>query len=224
MINEHEIFIWLSQYAYQPGMVYMGVFIMMFASSVGLPLPEEITLISVGLIAYMGAHPELFPPPYYGAPVVDIYEAALVCFIAVLFSDILIFTLGRIFGRKILQMSFFKRLIKPDHMVKIEAWTKKFGVYAAAIFRFTPGVRFPGHIACGMLNFPIWKFILVDAFVAGISVPTQVIIVAKYGESILKTIKEFKIILFAVLVLAALIFYIWRYFKNRQIKQVKSVH
>ena len=208
------IFQWLSQYAYQPEMVYLAVVLLMLASSFGFPLPEEVTLISVGLLAYMGTHPTRYPPPYEGAPVVEVYEAALVCFLAVMMSDFLIFMLGRKFGRRMIRSHRFKRWISDAAMLKIEKWTEKYGIFAAAIFRFTPGVRFPGHLACGMLNFPTWKFLLVDGFVAAISVPTQVIILAKYGEPILETLKEFKVIVFSILGIAVVCYFVWKFFKK----------
>lgn len=48
---DHEIFQLLSQYAYQPVMVYALVFAMLFASSFGLPLPEEVMILSLGFLA-----------------------------------------------------------------------------------------------------------------------------------------------------------------------------
>ena len=88
----HEpIFQWLAQYAYQPGMVYFFVFAMMIASGFGFPLPEEVTIISVAVLAYMGANPQLFPPPYAGAPVIGGYEAAIVVSAAVFLADNLVF-------------------------------------------------------------------------------------------------------------------------------------
>ena len=61
---QEPIFQWMSQFAYEPTMVYVGLVGMMLLSSVGFPLPEEVTLVSVGVLAFMGANPEHFPPPF----------------------------------------------------------------------------------------------------------------------------------------------------------------
>ena len=53
-IANQPIFHYLAQYAYQPEWVYAAVFGMMLASGFGLPLPEEVTLISLGALAFMG--------------------------------------------------------------------------------------------------------------------------------------------------------------------------
>jgi membrane protein DedA with SNARE-associated domain len=143
-------FQWISQYAYEPMFVYSVVFLMMLASGFGLPVPEEVYIVSVGILAYMGAHPHLFPPPYPGAPVVNGYEAAAVTFVAVMFADFLVFTIGRVFGKKIITFPRFQKVFTKQVMEKINLWVKKYGIMAAFIFRFTPGVRFPAilHLEC----------------------------------------------------------------------------
>lgn len=79
----------------------------------------------------------------------------------------------------------------------------KYGSLACGIFRFTPGLRFAGHMSCGLLGISPWKFCLIDGFAALISVPTQIIFVATYGNVVLENIKEFK--LFALITLSALL-------------------
>lgn len=205
----HPFFQFIAQYAYEPERVYLTVFLMMLASGFGFPVPEELYIVSVGILAYMGAHPELFPPPESGAPVVNGYEAALVTFLAVVFADFLVFTLGRVFGRKLIQRPRFKAIFNPEAMARINGWVKKYGISAAFLFRFTPGVRFPAHIALGMLSFPAWQFIVVDAVAALISVPSQILLIYHFGEPILATLSKFKIAI-GVVLLAGLIFFFGR--------------
>jgi membrane protein DedA with SNARE-associated domain len=193
------IFQWMSQFAYQPVTVYFALVGMMLLSAVGLPLPEEVTLISVGILAFMGANPQHFPPPYAGAPVVNVHTAAIIAFLAVFFSDFLIYTIGRIFGRKLLYHPRVHKMFPPHLMKRVEEWTHKYGTYACGIFRFTPGIRFPGHLACGMLHFPVWKFLVIDGLAALISVPTQIYLLAHYGEPILMKLRQFKLVVFAII-------------------------
>lgn len=214
------IFQFLSGYAYQPLTVYSVMIAMMFLSAVGLPIPEEVTLISVGIIAFMGANPDLFPPPFVGAPVVEIHTAAWMAFLAVFMSDSVIYFLGRFYGSKLITHPRTKRFFPESAMTRIKEWTQRYGVYAVGIFRFTPGIRFPGHLASGMLYYPYWKFALVDCIAAGISVPTQIYLIAHYGEPILAQIQEFKLIVAGVLV-AVLVYILcrWLYRKWTERKQ-----
>lgn len=195
-----------AQYAYQPSYVYGLITIFMFASSFGFPVPEEVVLVSSGLVAYMANHPEKFPPPYPGAEGVDVYTLSLVCFLAVFLSDFLVFCIGKFFGARIIKTKFFQKQIAGKGFDVINSWFQKYGGWACGIFRFTPGLRFPGHLSCGFLGIPFWKFTLIDGFAALISVPTQVYFVSQYGEVILDKLVEFKMILFGVL---GVVFIVW---------------
>jgi len=217
-IFQEPIFQWLSQYAYQPELVYAALVGMMFMSAIGLPLPEEVTLVSIGVLAFMGANPQHFPPPFEGAPVVNVHTAAIIAVLAVFGSDFLIYMVGTIWGRRVLNTAFMKRIISPEMMNKVEAWTRKYGAYACGIFRFTPGIRFPGHLACGMMHFPIWKFALIDGIAVLISVPTQIYLLAIYGEPIIKRLHQFKMVLFGVIGII-LIAFLAKKIKNHFIKE-----
>lgn len=199
------IFQVLKDYAYQPEFVYLLVFGMMVASGFGFPLPEEVTIVSVGLLTYMGAHPELFPPPEVGARPLGGYEAAAVTLASVIFADCLVFMIGRIFGRRLMEIKRFKALFGDKVMGRINRFTTKYGEYAAFIFRFTPGIRFPAHIAMGMSNLPMWKFVAIDGFAALISVPSQILLIHHYGEQILTLLQKFKMVILALAAAALLI-------------------
>ena len=87
MFSEQVIFDFLLGYAYSPLMVYSFIVLFMLLSGFGFPLPEEVVLISSGIVAYMSHHPEIYPPPYEGAVGVNVYVLASVCFFAVMLSD-----------------------------------------------------------------------------------------------------------------------------------------
>jgi len=211
-LADQPIFQFLAQYAYEPMWVYAAVIGMMLASGFGLPLPEEVTLISVGVLAFMGSRPDLFPPPTPDASPVNMHHAAIVAFIAVILSDTLIYMIGRMWGRKILFHPRMRRLVSEESLFKVEAWTHRYGMVAVFVFRFTPGVRFPGHLACGIMKLPLWKFISVDAFAAGISVPTQIYLIAIYGEPILKFLQEVKLFVLALAAIGLVVFLARKYY------------
>ncbi|MBC74411.1 MAG: hypothetical protein CME64_00190 [Halobacteriovoraceae bacterium] len=206
-MNEIAIVDFFASYAYQPVFVYAFIVLFMTASSFGLPIPEEMTLVSAGIVAYMAMHPDQYPPPTPDAEGVNLIILSIVCFIAVLGSDVLIYFLGKTFGRRIVQSNFFNKRISQERFNKINNVFNKYSHWACGLFRFTPGVRFPGHLSCGIMGVPLWKFILIDGAAALISVPTQVLLVAYYGEVILGKIKEFKIAV-GVLILGLLAFWI----------------
>lgn len=194
-----------ANYAYQPYFVYGFIVLFMTASSFGLPIPEEMTLVSAGLVAYMANHPEQYPPPFPGAEGVNLVILSIICFFAVLGSDMLIYFLGKLFGRKLIKTKFFNNRIGQERFNKINSLFKKYSYWACGVFRFTPGVRFPGHLSCGLMGIPLLQFVLVDGLAALISVPTQVYFVATYGEVILAKIKEFKLIIAGIILVLILV-------------------
>lgn len=211
----------LLPYAYQPLMVYSITVVMMVLSAFGLPLPEEVTIITIAILAYMGAHPNLYPPPFPDAPVVDMWVASLICVSAVLFSDIVVYSIGHRSGKILENSPRFKKIFQNGKMIKIQKLTHEYGIWAVFMFRFMPGVRFPGHLFCGMMNYKLWKFLAIDAFAALISIPTQILLVGTYGEAMVSTFKKFKIILFSilgVLVLSIVIKRIWLWYKAKTLR------
>lgn len=204
--NEASLMAFFSQYAYQPSYVYGFITLFMFASSFGLPVPEELVLISAGLVAYMARNPQLYPPPYPGAEGVNTITLALVCFLAVFLSDFLVYLIGKFFGARIIKTKFFQKQVAGEGFNKINSWFQKYGGLACGIFRFTPGLRFPGHMSCGLLGIPAWKFIAIDGLAALISVPTQVYFVSEYGGVVLDKIAQFKIY---ALEIAGVILVLW---------------
>jgi membrane protein DedA with SNARE-associated domain len=203
VIQNVEMF--FRDHAYQAGLVYLFVFVFMYMSSFGLPVPEEVVLVSAGLVAHVATHPDLYPPPT-DVPLnpVNPYLLGGLCFFAVISSDLVIYWLGK----------KFRRWIKPKLIVKIRSWVKRYGIWATALFRFTPGLRFPGHLMCGAMGMPIGKFVTVDAIAAGLTVPTQILLLAFYGDTILQGFLKFKYVLVALLVVVLLYILVRRYFRS----------
>ena len=125
----------------------------------------------------------------------------------------LVFSIGRVFGGRISNSKRFGKYVDPRQNSKLNLLRTKYGAWACGIFRFTPGIRFPGHLSCGIIQIPYWKFALIDGGAALFSVPTQVILVAFYGEMTLTYFKQFKILLFSGLGIIAIGYGVYRFSK-----------
>ncbi len=235
MFSEDAILAFLFQYAYMPFWVYGFVILFMLMSGFGFPIPEEIVLVSCGLIAFMSLNPNLYPPPAPGMESIDVYVLATVCFFAVLLSDSVVFMLGKRHGAKVFYIiakiryffltpshkkevtveALYQKSLSSPAFTKINQLYQNHGMLAVGIFRFTPGIRFPGHLSCGMMGVSLWKFLLVDFIVALLSVPTQVLFVAFYGEVILDKFREFKIIILSVAAVVIVIYLVKKYSKKK---------
>jgi membrane protein DedA with SNARE-associated domain len=208
--SQAEILKWFAQYAYEPTIVYFTIVTLLLLSSFGLPIPEEVSLLGAGLVVYMGRHPELFPPPTVDAVRIKAIPTATICFLAVFLSDLTVFLLGKYFGKQVPESRFFRRFLNSKKQKKIVKWTNKYGMWACSLFRFTPGIRFPGHLMCGSFGIKTWKFAVADGSAALLSVPTQVILIAAYGDIILAYLQQFKLALILILGLLVLIFIGWK--------------
>ena len=209
---EDLIFELLKNYTYEPLIVYSLVTIVMVLSSLGLPLPEEVSIISLGVLSYMGAHPELYPPPYEGASSVQMVPSMIVCAGSIFFSDFVVYTIGRTFGSKIFASPWFKRMVSDEKLDKVKAWARRWGSVVPGLFRLIPGVRFPGHLICGALGIRRTTFALVDGLVVLIIVPTQIFLIAYYGETVIDIIKRFQMVIMGICVLIFVGLF-WNFYK-----------
>lgn len=191
--SDATIIQFFAQYAHSPALIYTIVSTMMFLSSFGLPLPEEVTIVALGLMVHMGKHPDQYPPPAgIEFQPLNLYTAMTVCFFAIMISDFIVYYIGRRFGSSSFVHRLFRRYLGENSLERARTMIHRHRFLVPAIFRFTPGVRFPGHLSCGMMGISPWIFLLADGLAALISVPTQVYLFATYGEVILSTIKEVK--------------------------------
>jgi membrane protein DedA with SNARE-associated domain len=211
VITQEAFVQFLTRHAYQPEFVYGAVLLSLTASSFGFHLPEEVTLVSAGLVAHIAAHPELYPPPEPGLVGVHPVGIAIFCLLVVVATDFLVFSMGRLGRQKADRLLFFQKFFQKKSFLRVSELVKARGLWMAFVFRFTPGVRFPGHLACGFLGISRVKFLMVDSLAAVLTVPTQVLLLAYYGEIILSSFNRFKILILVAFATGAVSYLIYRY-------------
>ena len=214
---EDQIAQWFTHMAYEPMSVYTMVVALMFASSFGLPLPEEVTIISASLTAYIATHPEKYPPVEDIAGV-NPYTLASVCLLSVFTSDYLIYWIGSHFGDRLEHHPRWGQYLKGKTFKKVQKWIHDYGTLAPCIFRFTPGLRFPGHLMCGAIQFPHWKFATIVGLAALLTVPTQVLLISAHGEVILNLLGKIKLTVIALGLLVLIVSIV--FFKRRGKKDI----
>jgi membrane protein DedA with SNARE-associated domain len=218
---EDQIAAWFLQIAYQPYLVYALVIGLMFASSFGLPLPEEVTIIGASMTAFMATHPHKYPPPSPDAVGVNPYTLAVLCTVAVFLSDYLIYWIGSYFGDKLVRHPRWQKHFEGKSFKRVQRWIHEYGTLAPFIFRFTPGLRFPGHMMCGAIGLPRWKFVLVVGLAALITIPPQVILISIYGEVILSILDKVKIVAIVAALIGFVVFAVTK--MRRRKKQTGSI-
>lgn len=202
--------------AYDPFLFYGVIILLMALATLGLPVSEEVVIISAALGAYMAAHPELYPLPptiQEGQLPVSTMGTATVCFLAVFVTDLAVYMIGFLFRNTVVNNTLFKKTISIKRKERIDLWMQKYGCFAAGMFRFTPFLRFIGYLTCGISRIPIHKFILVNGSVALLTIPSQVFLVSIYGEKIIEHI-EMVALIFGIVVTTAIITVIFTHLRN----------
>lgn len=184
---------------------YLIVFGILLACGFGVPIPEDITIITGGLLVYYG--------------LADIRIMLIVCFAGVMVGDAAVFWLGRRFGMALTKKWIFKKLLHEDRLAQVSTKLKTKGAKLLFAARFMPGFRTPIFFAAGSLGVPFSRLFLYDGFAALISVPAIIFAVRFFGDEIdgvVQTIKKVEGgIFFAILVIISLVFLKWHIHSRR---------
>jgi membrane protein DedA with SNARE-associated domain len=159
---------------------YLCVLAVLVAASFGLPIPEDIPLLTGGWLCHRGL----------AVPAIMI----VVGLTGVLIGDICLFTMGRRFGHHIVEHRFMKRLVNPPRLLLAERLFEHHGLKIIFIGRFLPGLRAMIFLASGVLRVPFWKFILVNGSAACISVPTLIILGWVFGAKFAQLKSDVRIV------------------------------
>ena len=158
---------------------YLIIFFILMLCGLGLPIPEDVTLIVAGLISYYG--------------VTSLGVTIGVSIVGVLIGDIIIFYLGAHFGRRLTKKWLFHKLLPDERLNEVKEKFHKKGNKLLFFARFMPGFRAPIFFSAGTLHIPFRTFISYDGVAALISVPFIVGMVYRFGDEldwVLQVIKK----------------------------------
>lgn len=131
---------------------YIGIFILLILGGIGLPFPEDATLILSGFLV---AHGAITPLPTF----LTVYAGLLV-------SDFFLYLVGKKYGRMVVEHKRFQKIISPDRLSKLEEKFKKGDVWVILIGRHFLGLRAQIFLAAGVMRMPTIKFLMTDAATA----------------------------------------------------------
>ncbi len=179
-------------------MPYVVVFAILLICGLGVPFPEDITLLAGGYLVYEG-NAELVP-------------MILVGLSGVLIGDVCVYWIGYHFGRGLTKRWIFAKLLPEPRLEfvrqKLTGQRGNFFLFAA---RFMPGLRAPVYFSSGTLRISFRRFFLLDALAAVMSVPLIVYVAYAGGDvlhSVVAKVKKVEggivlVVLFVVLLIVA---------------------
>ncbi|MBK8178059.1 MAG: DedA family protein [Planctomycetes bacterium] len=185
---------------------YIAPFVVLLLCGVGLPLPEEVTLIGSGILLHRGD--------------VEFLEITLTCSAAILLGDSIPFWLGRRYGMSALQHRFVRRVLHPERLSKLEQRFREHGNWATFVCRFFAGVRIPGYFLAGSMRMSYPRFLLLDSLGVLISVPASIYLGKMFGSSmdqLKQKLGDLHLIL-GFLVLALVLLMLWKARGRRKVE------
>src|SRR5262245_4278650 len=130
---------------------------LLLLSSMGMPLPEDLTLAAAG---YLISKDLMSPLP-----------AALVGILGVLTGDQFVYSLGKYFGPKVVAHRWFSHVLSPQRYQWIRGRFARHGTKMVFFARFVSGLRGPVFLTAGVLQMPRGRFLLYDFVGALLNVP-----------------------------------------------------
>ena len=184
---------------------YFAVLFVLIICGFGVPIPEDITLVSGGVISGLGY--------------TNVHIMLVVSLFGVLLGDSTMYWLGRIYGTKILRFRPIRRFLTLDRLRMVRSKFEQYGNRVLFVARFLPGLRAPIYMVAGITRrVSFIRFLLLDFFAAIISVPIWVYL-GDFGASNLdwlhEQIKKGQSIIYILIALLA-IYLVWKWRKGRK--------
>jgi membrane protein DedA with SNARE-associated domain len=158
---------------------YLLVFGLLYLSGVGLPLPEEPTLILGGYLVYLQS---------VGVPNASLRwplarMIAMSC-VGILAGDLTVYWLGRRYGQAFMTHRATRWIFSKQNRGRIERFYERFGLWAVFVSRFVAGIRVGSFFLAGASRVRLRSFLLMDGLGILISVPVSVWLACHFGEEI----------------------------------------
>ena len=187
---------------------YIAVFAVLMICSIGIPIPEDISLVAGGVIAGLGF--------------ADVRVMCVVGLAGVLLGDAVMFLIGRYFGARALRLRWVAALLTPRRYAQVQEKFERYGNRLMFVARFLPGMRTAVFLSAGMTQrVTFLRFLLFDGFAALLSVPFWIFL-GYYGaenrEWLLAWIKhgQSSVAVLAGLIIAGVAWVVWRRAQQRR--------
>jgi membrane protein DedA with SNARE-associated domain len=146
---------------------YALVFGILVGSGFGLPMNEDILLVTAAALTLSGV---MAPWPLIA-----------VAWCGLLIADGLIFHWGRVFGARLIEHRWLSHAMPPRRLAAMQGFMQRTGPAAIFCARFMPGVRSAVYLAAGSLRLPYRQQFLYDGLAAAIELPLLVFAVRYVG-------------------------------------------
>jgi len=184
---------------------YAGLFVLLLLGGLGLPFPEDTTLILCGLLISQDV---IAPVP----ALITVYSGLLI-------TDCMLYLAGKGYGYKIIHHRKFRKILSAERLAMLEEKFRKRGMLIVLLGRHIFGIRAQLFLTAGILQVPAYKFILADGISAMFSMILMIGAGYLGGNSlaiIKKDVSRIEHIAILLALAAVLVFTLFRYIWARR--------
>lgn len=168
---------------------YAFVFVVLLLCGFGLPMPEDVILVTGGVLAWLASDLEQVS---VAGMLRDrgLVTMVIVGLSGILAGDTIIFLAGRRFGHRVADIPPLRRIVTPAKLEAVERQIRRRGNLVVVVARFLPGLRAPTFFTVGHARMPLWEFILFDGVAALLSAPLWVCLGFWFGSNLERLARE----------------------------------
>jgi membrane protein DedA with SNARE-associated domain len=141
---------------------FILLLVALVVAGLGVPLPEDIVLLTAGALA----HGRALPLPL----------VVVLCGAGVLAGDVLLFTTARRLGAAAYERGWMARLLPKHRRERLEGLFARHGAAVVFVARHVAGLRAPTFAMAGINAMPYRTFVFWDSLGICISVPVMVLL------------------------------------------------
>ena len=134
---------------------YLGLVLLLILGTLGLPFPEDAILVSTGALV--------------AQEVIEPFPAFLVVGCTLLFTDLFLYSVGRKYGRRLVEHRVLQKRISSDRLSKLENQFTRYGSLVVFFGRLLPGLRAQIFLVAGVLHMHRTLFLVTDAVSAALT-------------------------------------------------------
>lgn len=188
---------------------YAAVFGVLLICGLGVPIPEDITLLAAGILSSLGK--------------MSLVGAITVGLVGVLAGDGFLFFMGRTFGYRVFKLPLFRTYFTEERIHAAREKVLNNSRFICFTARFLPGLRAPIYLTSGVMGVSPFTFFALDGGAALISVPIWVVLGWWFGNNIDNALAIAKEIQMYLLIGVAFLILGYVFYKRRKAKRSEAL-
>jgi len=182
---------------------YVLVLAALLAGSIGIPAPEDLTLIAAGVLCSLAE--------------VDTWIMGLTCYLGLIIGDLIIYRIGWMTGPTLFRKKWFRRHISTKRLQAMRTNLHKRTMLTILVARHLFYIRTATFLMCGAVRISFVRFVVMDAIAALITTPLMMGIGYAFANNYqlaIAWVRDLKFFLIAIGVVA--LFFIVRHYRRQR--------